>query len=107
MVPDVDPSHVYSADNTSSSDIASPVTPTFSQRSGHMRYSSSSSSLELMPPAPLCTDNPVSPTQLAYTSKSVKTQLPDVQEDPAEREEEEHTLVRSEIGALDYCLCMY
>ncbi|TPX18789.1 uncharacterized protein E0L32_011538 [Thyridium curvatum] len=105
MVPDVDPSHVYSADNTSSSDIASPVTPTFSQRSGHMRYSSSSSSLELMPPAPLCTDNPVSPTQLAYTSKSVKTQLPDVQEDPAEREEEEHTLVRSEIGALDYCLC--
>lgn len=104
--PDADLNYVYFADNTSSSDIASPVTPTFSQRGGHLRYSSSTSSLELMPPSSSCSDSPASPTQGAHANnKSGKRPLPDVQEDPLEREEEEVTEVPSHYGLYD-CLCM-
>ena len=80
---DPDATIVYYTHDSSSSDVASPVTPTFSTR-GHLRYSSSSSSLEL----PLsCTDSPSSPTQVAHP-KPLKSPLPDVQEEPTERDEE-------------------
>ncbi|KAK3196477.1 hypothetical protein K4F52_000359 [Lecanicillium sp. MT-2017a] len=75
--------------NSSSSDITSPITPTFSTR-GHARMSSSSSSLDLPPLPPLPQDGPVSPSlgsgPLAKTG-SVR-QLPDVKEEPMERENE-------------------
>jgi len=89
-------------DNASSSDLNSPVTPTFSSR--HLRYSSSSSSLELMPPCSSCSDSPASPTQATHPSKPSKRQLPDVQEDPLEREEEGPAVTPEERHLYD-CLC--
>ncbi|ODA77415.1 hypothetical protein RJ55_07044 [Drechmeria coniospora] len=80
----IDPSYVYYTANSSSSDVASPVTPTFSPRC-HQRFSSSASSLELLPPAPQ-DGGPTSP--LPFAAKAEKRQLPDVQEDPMERFEE-------------------
>jgi len=100
---DADLSNVYYTTNSSSSDVASPVTPTFSTR-GHLRYSSSTSSLEL-PPA--CADSPASPTQSAH--KVGKRLLPDVQEEPMEREElverDDDTTVLPERFGLYDCLC--
>ncbi|KAK3935385.1 hypothetical protein QBC46DRAFT_271883 [Diplogelasinospora grovesii] len=86
-------SYVYYTHNSSSSDIASPspVTPTFS-RSGHSRYSGSTSSLEMMTPS--CSESPASPTQHAHANKNKSSQLPDVQEDPLEREEENTNVVQ-------------
>ncbi|UKZ69421.1 uncharacterized protein TrAtP1_010433 [Trichoderma atroviride] len=82
-----DLSYVYYTTDSSSSDIASPLTPTFSNRGGvPLRYSSSTSSLEL--PA-LPQEGPASPiAQHAAASKSSIRQLPDVQEEPLEREQE-------------------
>lgn len=102
-VADGDLSYVFYTNNSSSSDVASPspVTPTFS-RGSHSRYSGSTSSLELMPSS--CSDSPASPSQLAHSTKSGKRQLPDVQEDPSEREEEESTLVPDSSGLYN-CLC--
>lgn len=84
-----DLSYVYYTTDSSSSDIASPLTPTFSNRGGvPLRYSSSTSSLEL--PA-LPQEGPVSPNavaQHAAASKLSIRQLPDVQEEPLEREQE-------------------
>ncbi|KND89010.1 hypothetical protein TOPH_06236 [Tolypocladium ophioglossoides CBS 100239] len=94
----VDLSHVYYTTNSSSSDVASPVTPTFSSR-GHQRFSSSTSSLEL-PPLPQ--ESPASPAQYA-AQKAEKRQLPDVQEDPMERYEES-TSISDQFG-LYSCLC--
>ncbi|KAK3997745.1 hypothetical protein QBC44DRAFT_45173 [Cladorrhinum sp. PSN332] len=87
--------------NSSSSDLAlpSPVTPTFS-RSSHARFSGSSSSLEI-------TESPVSPTQPSHVSKPAKSPLPDVQEDPLEREDDDNTLILNgdhDLG-LYGCLC--
>jgi hypothetical protein len=94
------------ADNaSSSSDVGSPITPTFSHR-GHLRYSSSSSSLELMPPSSSCSDSPASPTQLAHGAKAGKRPLPDVQEDPSEQEDEEILPFPDNVGLYD-CLCMF
>ncbi|KAF3352525.1 hypothetical protein HYQ45_000591 [Verticillium longisporum] len=97
----------YYTHNSSSSDVTSPLTPTFSAR-GHMRYSSSTSSLEL--PPMLCADSPVSPTlsSAASTSgppshKAAKRQLPDVQEEPMEREDED-TIVSDQFDLYN-CLC--
>ncbi|KAM0273890.1 hypothetical protein ACHAQH_008152 [Verticillium albo-atrum] len=97
----------YHTHNSSSSDVASPVTPTFSAR-GHMRYSSSTSSLEL--PPMLCTESPVSPTLSSSASasappshKAAKRQLPDVQEEPMEREDED-TIVSDQFDLYN-CLC--
>jgi hypothetical protein len=79
-----DLSYVYYTTNSSSSDVASPLTPTFSNRGVPLRYSSSTSSLELPPQ-----EGPASPiAQLAAASKSSIRQLPDVQEEPQEREDE-------------------
>ncbi|GJN73485.1 only prolin and serin are matching in the corresponding protein [Purpureocillium lilacinum] len=95
----IDLSQVYYTTNSSSSDVASPLTPTFSPR-GHQRFSSSTSSLEL-PPMPQ--DAPSSPS--TYTTKPTeKRTLPDVQEDPMERFEE--TLASSvDHFGLYSCLC--
>ena len=93
----VDLSHVYYTTNSSSSDIASPVTPTFSR--GHRRFSSSTSSLDL-PPLPQ--EIPASPAQYG-TQKPEKRQLPDVQEDPMERDEESTN--QSDHFGLYSCLC--
>ncbi|KAH6603783.1 hypothetical protein Trco_007229 [Trichoderma cornu-damae] len=87
-----DLAYVYYTTNSSSSDVASPLTPTFSSRGVPLRYSSSTSSLELPPQllSPLQQDGPASPvSQLAAASKSSIRQLPDVQEEPLEREEEQ------------------
>ncbi|KAL0934354.1 uncharacterized protein CTRU02_211153 [Colletotrichum truncatum] len=98
---DLDRQYVYYTTNSSSSDVASPVTPTFSTR-GHVRYSSSSSSLDL-PPACL-NDSPSSPTSTSQ-SKSSKRPLPDVQEEPLEREEFDESTILAEPFDLYNCLC--
>lgn len=82
-----DLSYVYYTTDSSSSDIASPLTPTFSNRGGvPLRYSSSTSSLEL---PSLQQEGPASPiAQHATASKSSIRPLPDVQEEPLEREQD-------------------
>lgn len=63
---------------------SSPTTPTLSKRS-HVRYSSSVSSVDNSMHSPL-TEIPSSPTFVAM--KTSKRSLPDVQEDPLERDED-------------------
>ncbi|KAK4096610.1 hypothetical protein N658DRAFT_511076 [Parathielavia hyrcaniae] len=103
--------HIYdssSSDLTSPSPIASTFSPT-----NHSRLSGSSSSLELTsPPSPPCIESPASPTQSLHASRPSKAQLPDVQEEPLERElgEEEEPAtppkhVDRDFGFPDYCLC--
>ncbi|KAK0382950.1 hypothetical protein NLU13_8866 [Sarocladium strictum] len=104
---DGDLAHFYSSatTNSSSSDIASPLTPTFSAR--HVRYSSSTSSLELpshlsdLPSSPIQPQQPTKPTpqtlqylhQLPQSAvKPAKRSLPDVEEEPFERAEEHDCL---------------
>ncbi|KAH7407679.1 hypothetical protein BKA64DRAFT_427855 [Cadophora sp. MPI-SDFR-AT-0126] len=70
--------------NSSASDIPSPVTPTFSTR-GHMPYPSSASSVESSFHNST-TDSPSSPTFIG--TRASKRSLPDVQEEPQEREED-------------------
>ncbi|KAK4461710.1 hypothetical protein QBC42DRAFT_306142 [Cladorrhinum samala] len=93
--------YFYTYSSSSSSDLASPspVTPTFS-RSSNARFSSSSSSLEI-------TEGPVSPTQPSHVVKPAKSPLPDVQEDPLEREDDDNTLILDGDQDLDLygCLC--
>lgn len=103
-------SGLFLVDNASMSDITSPATPTFSHRSGglgHLRYSSSTSSLDLplSLPSPSFSECPASPTAATglaavvavanaatlVGSAPVKRSLPDVQEeDLLERVAEEH-----------------
>ena len=78
-----DLSIIYYTTNSSSSDVGSPVTPTFSAR-GHLRYSSSVSSLDL--PFTFA-EPPSSPSQQAHPAKLCVRQLPDVEEEPMERGE--------------------
>lgn len=102
-----DRQYVYYTHNSSSSDVGSPVTPTFSTR-GHQRYSSSTSSIDFSSP---CTDSPVSPAaapigaslSVAQSHKSTLRHLPDVQEEPMEREYEE-TIASDQFDLYD-CLC--
>ena len=108
---------VYANTNSSCSDLTSPLTPTFSAHgSSHMRYASSTSSLDLQttssstcsdaPPSPA---QPVLPSHNATTTSNTKRPLPDVQEDPLEREDDEPTLTRltdDQIDSLYDCLCM-
>ncbi|KAI6382245.1 hypothetical protein MCOR25_000833 [Pyricularia grisea] len=139
---EADQTFFYLQDNISSSEMASPVTPTFSQRDGHMQqYSSSTSSLELS--ASYCSDSSVSPAALAQvatqmlnqnilptasTSSSTNTSastsatatktptpkrsLPDVQEEPFERDGDDTLLPEPfdfpeslDIDDDAYCLC--
>lgn len=91
---DGEPTNIYYTTNSSSSDVGSPVTPTFSTR-GHLRYSSSVSSLELSALA----DSPSSPSQPAHSIKSQRQYLPDVEEEPGERDEADI------LDGLYDCLC--
>lgn len=95
---------IYYTHSSSSSDLASPspVTPTSSRT--HLRYSGSSSSLASAP-----SESPASPAQPPHGANKSKSQLPDVQEDPSEREEEDNTVIAdySDPGPGLYdCLCM-
>lgn len=100
--PDCDLSYVYYTTNSSSSDITSPITPTFSPK-GHFRVSSSASSLEL---PPQLQESPVSPTQTVH-SKS-KSLLPDVQEEPFEPEDDDDDASdMDDHFGLYSCLCMF
>lgn len=101
-----DRQYVYYTHNSSSSDVASPVTPTFSTR-GHQRYSSSTSSIDF---SSSCADSPVSPAaptsaplSVPQSHKSTMRHLPDVQEEPMEREYEE-TIASDQFDLYD-CLC--
>ncbi|KAJ0162992.1 hypothetical protein CTA2_3712 [Colletotrichum tanaceti] len=98
---DMDRQYIYYTANSSSSDVVSPVTPTFSTR-GHLRYSSSTSSLDL--PPTLLNDCPSSPTSTTHT-KSSKHLLPDVEEEPLEREEMEDSTILAVQFDLYNCLC--
>ncbi len=91
--------------NSSTSDIISPITPTFSAR-GHFRGSSSTSSLDLS--FLQIQDGPTSPTHQSLTQPS-KRPLPDVQEEPLDREVESvesRPSIADDFG-LYSCLCKY
>lgn len=120
--------------NSSSSDLATPLTPTFSSHGGnHLRYASSTSSLDLQQSfSSACSDSPVSPNQSSQNqnqaqaqaqalaqnaanasplaSASTKRLLPDVQEDPLERDDGDDPtltdLTAEQLETLYDCLCM-
>ncbi|GKU18305.1 unnamed protein product [Fusarium langsethiae] len=108
--PETDLSYVYYTTNSSSSDVASPLTPTFSPAKGHFRMSSSTSSLDL---PPQLNESPISPTQSTHTKPPMRS-LPDVQEEPLEPEHNTHdedntdriSLAPSDQFSLYDCLCM-
>ncbi|CAH0048463.1 unnamed protein product [Clonostachys solani] len=76
--------YTYHTTNSSSSDIATPLTPTFSSR-GHYRTSSSTSSIDL---AYLqCLESPASPVPSQAPKQTGARPLPDVKEEPFERED--------------------
>jgi hypothetical protein len=84
--------------NSSTSELSSPVTPTFSTR-GHLRYPSSASSLESSHHNSVI-DSP-SPTFVG--TKTGKRSLPDVQEEPQERDEDFDMF--DDANELYDCLC--
>ena len=86
--------------NSSASEIPSPVTPTFSTR-GHLRYPSSASSMESSFHNSLV-ESPSSPTFVGSKSGG-KRSLPDVQEEPHEREEDFDMF--EDANQLYDCLC--
>ncbi|KAL2263359.1 hypothetical protein VTK26DRAFT_7080 [Humicola hyalothermophila] len=94
--------------NSSSSDLASPspIASTFSRTTVHSRFSASSSSLEL--PTPPCFDSPASPPQSVHVGGNSISLLPDVQEEPPEKEDGSVTAVVDDgypdFGLYD-CLC--
>lgn len=113
--------------NSSCSDLATPLTPTFSHHGGnHLRYASSTSSLDLQQSfSSTCSDSPVSPAQQpppqivapptapsTSAPPSIKRLLPDVQEDPLEREDNDYDhgsitkLADDQLDGLYDCLCM-
>ncbi|KAF5612791.1 hypothetical protein F25303_14329 [Fusarium sp. NRRL 25303] len=113
--PETDLSYIYYTTNSSSSDITSPITPTFSPGKGHFRMSSSTSSLDL---PPQLNDTPVSPTQSIHTKPPMRS-LPDVEEEPLEPEHtttttvtdntessNRYSLAPSDQFSLYDCLCM-
>ncbi|CAG7564723.1 unnamed protein product [Fusarium equiseti] len=107
--PETDLSYVYYTTNSSSSDVASPLTPTFSPAKGHYRMSSSTSSLDL---PPQLNESPVSPTPSVHTKPPMRS-LPDVQEEPLEPETNNDnddadriSLAPSDQFSLYDCLCM-
>ncbi|CAM1500441.1 Fc.00g096030.m01.CDS01 [Cosmosporella sp. VM-42] len=94
-------SYVYYTTNSSSSDITSPVTPTFSAK-GHFRHSSSTSSIDLPPQLLPLQDSPVSPTQTSHPKSTAKRSLPDVQEEPMEPNGDDNDM---DHFGLYSCLC--
>jgi hypothetical protein len=89
----------YHTHTSSTSEAASPVTPTFSAR--HMRYPSSASSIESTYHASVA-ESPASPSFLA---KASKRSLPDVIEEIQEREEDFDML--DDDGQLYDCFCRW
>jgi hypothetical protein len=98
---DMDLSSSTYTQSSSASDIPSPITPTFSTR-GHLRYSSSASSIESSYHTSVV-DSPSSPTFIV--SKTSKRSLPDVQEEPQERDEDFDMF--DDAHELYSCLCKY
>lgn len=96
-------SDYYNA-NSSVSSLQSPVTPTFSAR-GHTRYSSSNSSIDVSLLQTPVIDTPSSPIFNSITGG--KRALPDVQEEPQEREEREQDDVdmMHDVDDLYDCFC--
>jgi hypothetical protein len=93
-----------STQNSSTSDLPSPVTPTFSTR-GHLRNLSSVSSIESQYLS-VFMESPSSPT--FSSSKSGKRSLPDVKEELGEREEEyEDDDEETDCDELYNCLCKF
>lgn len=80
-------------------DMASPITPTFAR--AHLRFSASLSSL-----SSVSSESPASPIQPTHPTNKSKSQLPDVQEDPLERDEDD-TIVADDSTGLYDCLCKY
>lgn len=95
---EMDLSLAYYTHNSSATDLPSPVTPTFSTR-GHLRYSSSASSMDMSLGTP-STGSPSSPSFMGL--KSAKRPLPDVQEEPQERDEDFDMF---DTGELYDCFC--
>ena len=85
----------------SSTDAPSPVTPTFSTR-GHLRYPSSASSVESSFHSSVMSDSPSSPSFVVV--KPGKRSLPDVQEEPLEREDQDFDMLE-DANELYECLC--
>jgi hypothetical protein len=98
---EMDLSPAFCTQNSSASDISAPVTPTFSTR--HCRYSSSASSMDVSLTNIPVIDSPASPTFLAL--KSGKRSLPDVQEEPQERDEDFEMLDHAD--ELYDCFCKF
>ncbi|KAE8453108.1 hypothetical protein EG329_012295 [Mollisiaceae sp. DMI_Dod_QoI] len=94
---DISPS--FFIQNSSASEVPSPVTPTFSTR-GHLRYPSSTSSLESSYHNSAI-ESPSSPSFIG--SKTGKRSLPDVQEEPHERDEDFDMF--EDANELYDCLC--
>lgn len=92
---DLATSHTHTS---STSEAASPVTPTFSAR--HMRYPSSASSIESTYHASVVADSPASPS---FIAKASKRSLPDVIEEIQEKEEDFNMF--EEARPLYDCLC--
>lgn len=90
----------FSTQNSSASDLPSPVTPTFSTK-GHFRYPSSASSIDSTYHNALV-DSPSSPT---FIVKSGKRSLPDVQEEPQQEKEDDFDMI-DDRDDLYSCLCM-
>lgn len=83
---ELDLSSSYLTQNSSATDVSAPVTPTFSlSPRGHVRYSSSTSSLDLSMHTGVADSGPSSPVFIG-TTKSSKRSLPDLQEEPQEQE---------------------
>lgn len=80
-------------------DMASPITPTFAR--AHLRFSASLSSL-----SSVNSESPASPIQPTHPTNKSESRLPDVQEDPLERDEDD-TIVADDSTGLYDCLCKY
>lgn len=82
------------------SEVPSPLTPTFSTN-GHLRFSSSASSIDFP------YSNPVaeSPSSPVFAPRNSKRSLPDVEEEPHERDEDFDMFDDSD--ELYDCLCKF
>jgi hypothetical protein len=82
----VDLSVSFPTRNSSFSELSLPVTPTFSLR-GHSRYASSISSVDAVSPTLRTPASSASPPDALEDSYMGKSSLPDVKEEPHERDE--------------------
>ena len=93
----------YPVGGSPPSSPATPSSPTFSMR-GHLRYSSSTSSLDAslqLPPV----EPPASPTLTIIKLKASKRSLPDVLEEPHDEHDEQYDFDMLTKDELYDCLC--